>query len=102
MSCGPWRCWHPVAQASLGRTARARSRWSAPPDGTTWTGQVRYGYLRWTTGRGELAGGIPDRPGPGRAALAAGGPIRVVGPEAPPAGGYLSAYARSSRPVDAR
>jgi hypothetical protein len=38
-------------------------------------------------GRATVRPGIPERPGPGRAALAAGGWSRVVGPEALPAGG---------------
>ena len=78
-------CGHPVAQASLSLAAPAGARWSTPrltdlaPAGAVWQPPVR------DVSSGHPAS--PSRPGPGRVALAAGGPFRVVGPEALPAGG---------------
>ena len=49
--------------------------------------------LRCAAGSPRAEAGIPERPGPGRDALAAGGHPRVVGPEALPAGGTLVRHA---------
>src|SRR5262249_10353819 len=47
------------------------------------------GCLRCAAGGRALEVGIPECPGPGRVALAAGGWIRVVGPQTLPAGGVV-------------
>jgi hypothetical protein len=68
---------------------------------TTWTRQARSGCLRCAMGcRGT---GIPERRGSWGGAPAAGGPVRVVGPEALPAGGHPLVVAcsngRGTRPT---
>ena len=52
-----------------------------PAGRTTWTRRAWSGCLRWATGSPRTEAGIPERPGPGLEALAAGGWSRVVGPE---------------------
>jgi hypothetical protein len=56
-----------------------------PAGRTTWTRRAWSGCLRCAAGSPRAEAGIPERPGPGRDALAAGGHLRVVGPEALPA-----------------
>jgi hypothetical protein len=77
---------------------------------TTWTRRTWSGCLRCAAGSPRGAAGIPERPGPRREALAAGGHPRVGGPEALPAGGAPYAptvwhrrgqLARGSRSVSA-
>ncbi len=87
----------PVAQVLPDQAAPGRSRWSAPPDerpGPAGRGLVAFGASLVSRRRS-----FPERRGPGRVALAAGGVIRVVGPEALPAGGKrrLSERAGCSR-----
>jgi len=79
----------PVAQARPCRAASTRSRRS------TLTGWTRSGSLRCVTGDQPPA--FPERRGPGRVALAAGGRIRVVGREALPAGGTVLVRRRGAR-----
>jgi hypothetical protein len=77
-------------RASPARPGRACLVQVERPTGrTTWTRQARSGCLRCVMGSPGRGVGIPEQPGPGRVALAAGGWIRVVGPEALPAGGSL-------------
>jgi hypothetical protein len=59
-----------------------------PTGRTTWTRQARSGCLRCAMGRGA-GPGIPESSGSEGGAPAAGGPVRVVGPEALPAGGSV-------------
>jgi hypothetical protein len=80
------------------------SRRLRPAARTTWTKRARSGCLRWAT---DAEGRWPASWGarvPGRVALAAGGRIRVVGPEALPAGGIVRAAIEGlgSRPVGLR
>src|SRR5205823_715795 len=77
-------------RAGFARPVRAELVQVERPTGrTTWPSSARSGGLRYATGRRARAAGIPERPGPGREALAAGGRLRVVGPEALPAGGVI-------------
>jgi hypothetical protein len=79
-------------RASFARPGRARvGKVERPTGRTTFPTRPWSGGLRCASGR--LSAGIPERPGPGRAALAAGGRLRVVGPEALPAGGTDRGYA---------
>ncbi len=74
-------------RASLARPGRARLVQVERPTGrTTWTRRARSGCLRCAMGRGA-GPGIPELPGFVGGAPAAGGRVRVVGPEALPAGG---------------
>ena len=76
-------------RASFARPGRACLVQVERPTGrTTWTRQARSGCLRGAMG--YRGGAIPERPGSGGGAPAAGGPVRVVGPEALPAGGALT------------
>jgi hypothetical protein len=73
------------AQPGRGRRVQAER----PTGRTAWTRRARSGRLRCAAGGRWPPTGIPERPGPGRVALAAGGYPRVVGPEALPAGGIV-------------
>jgi hypothetical protein len=74
-------------RASFAQPGRARLVQVERPTGrTTWTRRARSGCLRCATGRGS-GPGIPESPGSRGGAPAAGGIVRVVGPEALPAGG---------------
>jgi hypothetical protein len=76
-------------RAGSARPGRVRPVQVERPAGrTTWTGRTRSGCLRCAMGR-RSGPGIPESPGSGGGAPAAEGPIRVVGPEALPAGGML-------------
>jgi hypothetical protein len=69
-------------RAGVARPGRARPVQVERPAGrTTWTGRARSGCLRCAAGSRGRAAGIPQRPGPGRDALAAGGGLRVTEPE---------------------
>ena len=85
----------PVAQVSPDRAAPTGSRLERPAGRTTWTRWARSGGL-WCA-IGERSAGFPERRGPGQVALAAGGRIRVVGPEALPAGGTVRVGRRGTR-----
>jgi hypothetical protein len=73
------------AQPGRGRQVQAER----PAGRTAWTWRARSGRLRCAAECRWLAAGIPERPSPGRVALAAGGRPRVVRPEALPAGGKI-------------
>jgi hypothetical protein len=63
-----------------------------PTGRTTFATRARSGGLRCAMGRGA-GPGIPESPGSGGGAPAAGGHPRVVGPEALPAGGRTAVVA---------
>jgi hypothetical protein len=74
-------------RASFARPGRARvGKVERPTGRTTFPTRARSGCLRCATGRGARLG-IPEPPGSRGEAPAAGGPFRVVGLEALPAGG---------------
>src|SRR5215207_2377430 len=74
-------------RASFARPGRVRLVQVERPTGrTTWTRRARSGCLRCAMGRGARPD-IPESPGSRGGAPAAGGRVRVVGPEALPAGG---------------
>jgi hypothetical protein len=74
-------------RASFARPGRARLVQVERPTGrTTWTRRARSGCLWCAMGRRAFAG-IPEPPWSRGGAPAAGGHLRVVGPEALPAGG---------------
>jgi hypothetical protein len=78
----------PVAQACPDRATPIGSRWSATL--AERPGPGRRGLLASGASPASRRHGFPARRGPGRAALAAGGRIRIVGPEALPAGGIAN------------
>ncbi|MDH6465812.1 hypothetical protein M2302_006014, partial [Micromonospora sp. A200] len=91
--------WWCVRVVPRGAGAASRRAGSALPDRadlvqverptgrTTWTRSARSGGLRCATGPRSRPGHPRVAEGPGRVAPAAGGHLRVVGPEALPAGG---------------
>jgi hypothetical protein len=85
----------PVAQACPDRAAPAGSSWSATP--AERPGPGRRGLVASGAPSARQRRGFPERRGPGRVALAAGGRFRVVGPEALPAGGTVLAGRRGTR-----
>jgi hypothetical protein len=85
-------------RAGTARPGHARLVQVERPTGrTTWTRRAWSGCLRCAAGSPRAEVGIPERPGPGREALAAGGGVRVGGPEALPAGGRI--VRRPARPA---
>jgi hypothetical protein len=74
-------------RASFARPGRARvGKVERPTGRTTFPTRARSGCLWCAAGRGDRLG-IPESPGSVGGAPAAGGPVRVVGPEVLPAGG---------------
>jgi hypothetical protein len=78
----------PSRRAGLPRPGRVRPVEVERPAGRpTWTGRTRSGCLRCAAGTRAGPAAIPERPGPGLEALAAGGPARGPRSEAALAAG---------------
>lgn len=90
------RWWHPVAQASLGRAAPARSRSFVQSGAPPGPGRRGLGGL-WCATASRRGSAILKRPGSRGGAPAAGGLVRVVGPEALPTGGNLTSTAENDQ-----
>ena len=82
-------CPHPPASRRATSVVPGRAqvvKVERPTGRTTFATWARSGWL-WCAAGLRIGGASRSRPGPGQVALAAGGRIRVVGPEALPARG---------------